>query len=74
MNNCPLSAGFVMVTDTLPDLARKKVKKKLLKKREMNGFKFKKLTQQSKEINKRDKKENRGQATTPMDRKNMEQL
>ena len=74
MNNCPLSAGFVMVTDTLPDLARKKVEKKLLKKREMNGFKFKKLNQQSKEIKKRNKKENWGQAAITLDRKNMEKL
>ena len=74
MNNYPSSAGFVMVMDTLPDPARKKVKKKLLKKREMNGFKFKKINQQSKEIKKRNKKENWGQATTPLDRKNMEKL
>ena len=60
--------------DTLPDLARKKLKKKPLKKKEINGLKFKNLAQQSKEIKKREKKENWGQATTPLDRKNMEKL
>ena len=74
MNNCPLSADFFMVMDTLPDLARKKVKKKLLKKREMNGFKFKKLNHQIKETKKRNKKENWGQAAIPLDRKDMEKL
>ena len=63
-----------MAMDTFPDHARKKLKKKLLNKREMNGSKFKKLTQQSKEIKKRDKKENWEQVATPLDRKNMEQL
>ena len=50
MSKCPLSADFVMVMDIFPELARKKLRKKLIKKKEINGPKFKNQTQQSKEI------------------------
>ena len=45
MRNFPLSADFVMVMDIFPELARKKLRKKLIKKKEINGPKFKNQTQ-----------------------------
>ena len=63
-----------MVMGIFLDLARKKWRKKLLKKRKINRLKFKKIAQQSKETKSRDKEENWGQVATPPDRKQMSQL
>ena len=38
MSNFPLSAYFVMVMGTSPYLVRKKLRKRLSKRREINGF------------------------------------
>ena len=46
-----------MVMGIFPDLVRKKLRKKLFKKREISGLKFKKLVQQSKETKLRGKEE-----------------
>ena len=67
MSNCPLSADFVMVMGILPDLARKKLRKKLSKRRENNGHKFKKKVQQSKEINQMEKEEKWSRVVIPSD-------
>ena len=75
MNNFPLSAYFVMDMGIFPNLVRKKLRKKLSKKREINGLKFKKAVQQSKETKLRDKEEKSGWAAIPpsINRKKMEQ-
>ena len=55
MSNCPLSEYIVTDMGILLDLARKKLRKKLLKKRVINGPKLQKLAQQNKETNSMDK-------------------
>ena len=76
MSNFPLSADIVMDMGTLPDHARKKLRKKMSKRREINGHKFKKLVQKSKETNLRDKEEKWGRVAIPPGRnkKKLEQL
>ena len=53
---------------TLHDLARRKLRKKLSKKRENNGHKFKKQVQQSSVINQRGKEEKWGWVVIPLGR------
>ena len=60
MSNCSLSAYFVMDMGILLDVVRKKLRKKLSKKREINGLKFKITLQQIKETKLRDKEEKWG--------------
>ena len=66
MNNCLLSANFVMVMGIFLDHVRKNLRNKQSKRRETNGLKFKKLVQQSKEIKKMDKKDKWGRASIPL--------
>ena len=76
MSNFPLSADLVMAMGIFPNHARKKLRKKLSKKREINGPKFKNLVQQSKETKLRDKEEKWGWVEIPLGRnkKKMEKL
>ena len=76
MSNFLLSVDIVMAMGIFPDHVRRKLRKKLSKRRENNGHKFKKQVQQSKEINKKEKEENWGQVVIPPDknRTKLEQL
>ena len=67
MSNFILSANTVMAMGILPNHVRRKLRKKLSKRRENNGYKFKKQVQQSKEISQREKEEKWGQVVTPTD-------
>ena len=68
MSNFPLSADIVMAMGTLLYHARRKLRKKLPKRRENNGHKFKKQVQQSKEINQMEKEEKWGRVVIPPDK------
>ena len=65
MSNWCFSLDFVMVMGILLDLARKKLKKRLFKRRELNGIWFKNLVHLSKEIKLRDKEEKRIRVEIP---------
>ena len=68
MSNFLLIADIVMAMDIFPDHVRRKLRKKLSKRRENNGHKFKKQVHQSKEINQKEKEEKWGRVVIPLDK------
>ena len=65
-----------MAMGIFPDHVRKKLRKKLSNRMEINGHKFEKLVQQSKETKIRDKEEKWGRVAIPprRNKKNMEEF